>query len=44
MIVESLQVLLIGSAAIFVVMGIIFGALHALQYLTREKQKPEEEE
>jgi len=44
MIIESLQVFLLGTAAIFVVMGVIFVALHVLQYLTREKKKPEAEE
>ena len=44
MIIESLQVLLIGTAAIFIVMGVIFVALRALQFLTREKNKPAAED
>ena len=44
MIIESLQVLLIGTAAIFIVMGVIFVALRVLQFLTREKKKPAAED
>jgi len=44
MIVESLHVLLLGTAAIFIVMGVIFFALRALQFLTRDKNKPAAEE